>query len=143
MLLKMYRGPRKYTDVQLAQAVTTGRTMREILILLGLAPYGGNYETVRRRIAALGLGGSHLRALGKGKALGACSDAEVSRSCADLPIGRSGGGETADPPRWQSKPSGRADTANGSRHVALHGAGVEKRHDCAGGSAPTPRGVAR
>lgn len=71
---------RKYTDAQLVHAVNSCRTMREILVLLGMAPYGGNYETVWRRIVELGLDASHLRRLRKGRALGACSDAEVAEA---------------------------------------------------------------
>jgi hypothetical protein len=47
-------GARKYTDADLAHAVSASRTMREILIALGLAPYGGNYETVRKADRRLG-----------------------------------------------------------------------------------------
>lgn len=47
--------PRKYSDEELARAVATSRTMRDVLVGLGLAPYGGNYERVRIRIRHLGL----------------------------------------------------------------------------------------
>jgi hypothetical protein len=47
-------GGRSYSDAALQEAATVGRTMSEILSLLDLAPSGGNYETVRRRISALG-----------------------------------------------------------------------------------------
>ncbi len=53
--------PRKYTDDQLASAVRSSRTMREVLTTLGLAPRGGNYETVWRRVVQLGISSSHLR----------------------------------------------------------------------------------
>lgn len=54
--------------------------MREILVCLSMAPYGGNYETVWRRIVELGLDASHLRRLRKGRALRACPDSEVAEA---------------------------------------------------------------
>lgn len=50
----------KYTDGQLACAVASSRSIHSVLAALGLAPRGGNYETIRRRIAAMGLDASHL-----------------------------------------------------------------------------------
>lgn len=52
---------RRYTDDQLREAVAASRTMREVCTALGLVPRGGNYETVRREIARLGLDAEHLR----------------------------------------------------------------------------------
>lgn len=49
--------------------------MHQLLKWLGLVPRGGNYESVRRRIAELGLDASHLRRRGRG--IAACSDEEV------------------------------------------------------------------
>jgi hypothetical protein len=54
--------------------------MRGVLILLGLSPQGGNYETVRRRIATLGLDASHLRKAAKGRRLRDCTDAELAEA---------------------------------------------------------------
>ncbi len=71
---------RRYTDAELAAALARSRTMRELLAALGLVPRGGNYETVRRRIAELGLDGSHLRTLRRGRALSDCSDAEIAEA---------------------------------------------------------------
>jgi hypothetical protein len=51
---------RKYTDEQLAIAVANSSNMHQVLISLGLYARGGNYETVRRRITALGIDASHL-----------------------------------------------------------------------------------
>lgn len=51
--------------------------MREILSAIGLVPRGGNYETVRRRIAELGLDASHLHVRRKGRRLSSCRDEEV------------------------------------------------------------------
>jgi hypothetical protein len=73
----MVRGPKKYNDLQLACAVATCRTMRDVLIELGLAPYGGNYENVWKRIHQLRLDASHLRTFRRGKRLSACSDEEI------------------------------------------------------------------
>jgi HNH endonuclease len=69
-------GPQKYTDEQLALAVATSPNMRQALIALGLSPRGGNYETVRRRITALGLDASHLERW-KRVRIAARSDQEV------------------------------------------------------------------
>ena len=55
ILASMLRRARKYTDEQLAMAVAGSRNMREVLIALGLAPRGGNYESVWRRIEAVEL----------------------------------------------------------------------------------------
>lgn len=70
-------GRRKYTDAQLEQAVHSCRTIREILVKLGLAPYGGNYETVRQRIAELGLSTPNLRIVLPGRRLSSCTDEEI------------------------------------------------------------------
>jgi HNH endonuclease len=68
---------RKYTDLQLAQGLERCRNTRELLLFLGLAPRGGNYETVRARIAELGLDGSHLRTFRWGRRLSDCSPDEI------------------------------------------------------------------
>jgi hypothetical protein len=57
--------------------------MREILAFLGLAPYGGNYETVRRRAELLGLELSRRRITCHGRALSDCSDADVATAVAN------------------------------------------------------------
>jgi hypothetical protein len=55
------------SDSQFAEIVSQARSIRGVLISLGLVPAGGNYATVKRRIAALGLktdhflGQAHLR----------------------------------------------------------------------------------
>lgn len=54
--------------------------MREILSAIGLVPRGGNYETVRRHIAELGLDAAHLLVRRKGRALSSCSDEEVGEA---------------------------------------------------------------
>lgn len=64
--------------------------MRQVLIKLDLVPRGGNYETVRRKITELGIGGEHLRQVRKGRRPSACTDEEVadavksSRSLAEV-----------------------------------------------------------
>lgn len=49
----------RWTDDQLRLAVAANRNMSQTLRALGLRPLGANYETVRRRIAALALDTSH------------------------------------------------------------------------------------
>jgi hypothetical protein len=51
--------------------------MRQLLASLGLAPYGGNYESVRQRLAELGIECSHLRTYRRAKGIVACADEEV------------------------------------------------------------------
>lgn len=70
-------GAMRYTDDQLRDAVRTSTTIREILIKLDLAPYGGNYETVRRRIGELGLEADHIRQVQRGRLLRDCTDSEI------------------------------------------------------------------
>lgn len=74
-------GRRRYTDDQLRAAVSASRTMREVLVRLGLAPYGGNYETTWRRISALKLDARHLRAARNfGRRLPTISDEEIAEA---------------------------------------------------------------
>jgi 5-methylcytosine-specific restriction endonuclease McrA len=75
----MGRGPKKYSDLQLACAVATCTRMRDVLIELGLVPYGGNYENVWKRIAELGLDASHLRSFRQGERLQA-TEAELTEA---------------------------------------------------------------
>jgi hypothetical protein len=72
----MRTGPQRYTDAQLVVAVSNSRTMREVLTALGLAPRGGNYETVWRRIGLLRLDVSHFQMHGK-QTLRPYSDEEI------------------------------------------------------------------
>jgi hypothetical protein len=72
----MPKGPQKYTDEQLALAVANSPNMYQVLISLGLSPRGGNYETVRRRIAFLGLEASHLES-SRGQRVAARSDQDI------------------------------------------------------------------
>jgi hypothetical protein len=100
----MTRGPKKYNDLQLACAVAMNKTLSDVLIELGMAPAGGNYETVKRRIRELGLEASHIQAFRKGKRLSACSDEQIaeavksSRSLAEVLVRlgfKPGGGRQA------------------------------------------------
>lgn len=47
--------PRKYTDEQLIEVVRESRSIRAVLVKVGLTPAGGNYESISRRIQELGL----------------------------------------------------------------------------------------
>lgn len=50
----------RYTNDELAMAVAQSSTMHRVLEALGLYPGGGNYESVRRRMASLRLHATHL-----------------------------------------------------------------------------------
>lgn len=55
---------RSWTDDQLRQAVRKSKSYRNVLILLGLIPAGGNYEQVKLRVKELKLNVEHFT--GKG-----------------------------------------------------------------------------
>jgi hypothetical protein len=63
----------KYTEAELVQAVTTSFSYRQVLLKLDLRPAGGNYDSLKQRIADLGLDISHFTHQGwsKNKKLGA------------------------------------------------------------------------
>jgi hypothetical protein len=76
-------GRRKYTDEQLRLAVTRSRNMRELLISLGLAPRGGNYESMWQRLRGLGIDATHLTVSTRlGRALRSCTDEEIAAALA-------------------------------------------------------------
>ena len=54
--MKLY----KYTLPSLYEAVTQSTSMRQVLIKLGVAPYGGNYDVLRKAIAYYQLDISHF-----------------------------------------------------------------------------------
>jgi hypothetical protein len=54
---------RNYTENDIVSAVSNSTSIAEVLKLLNLAPVGGNYATIKKRIAQLGLDTSHF--LGK------------------------------------------------------------------------------
>jgi hypothetical protein len=63
---------RKYDQRQLEDAVKKSTSLRQVLEILGVAPYGGNYEVLRRAIRYFNLDTSHFtgQSWNKGKTLG-------------------------------------------------------------------------
>jgi 5-methylcytosine-specific restriction endonuclease McrA len=63
---------RKYDQSQLREAVKGSTSLRQVLEALGVAPYGGNYEVLRRAIHHFGLDTSHFtgQRWNKGKTVG-------------------------------------------------------------------------
>lgn len=55
---------RRYTDDELIQAVQQSFSIRQVLKKLKLAPYGGNYVTIKRAIHFLKLDTSHFTGRG-------------------------------------------------------------------------------
>ncbi|MGQ0834690.1 MAG: HNH endonuclease [Gammaproteobacteria bacterium] len=54
----------RYTPQELSDAIAQASSIRQVLIRLGLAPYGGNYEGIRRACARLGISTTHFRGRG-------------------------------------------------------------------------------
>lgn len=50
---------KRWIDEQLVQAVAQSRSARQVMAMLGLRPIGGNYCTIRKHVARLGLSVSH------------------------------------------------------------------------------------
>lgn len=50
----------KYTFEQLTEAVRISTSMRQVLVRLNVAPYGGNYDVLRGKLKALRLDTSHF-----------------------------------------------------------------------------------
>ena len=65
--MKLY----KYTEQELIEAVKSSTSMRQVLIRLNVAPYGGNYDVLRKAIKNFNLDTSHFtgQAWNKGKKL--------------------------------------------------------------------------
>src|SRR5215213_7447525 len=63
---------RKYDQSQLREAVRNSTSHRQVLEALGVAPYGGKYEVLRRAIRHFGLDTSHFtgQIWNKGKTIG-------------------------------------------------------------------------
>ena len=63
---------RKYDQQQLEEAVRNSTSLRQALEVLGVAPYGGNYEVLKRAILYFNLDTSHFtgQRWNKGKAFG-------------------------------------------------------------------------
>lgn len=55
---------KSWTDEQLVEAVATSKSIRSVLVKLGLIPAGGNYDQINRRIIELGLGMPHFTGQG-------------------------------------------------------------------------------
>lgn len=58
---------KSWTDEQLIVAVAINKSIRSVLITLGLIPAGGNYDQVRRRIRELNLDTIHFTGQGWNK----------------------------------------------------------------------------
>jgi 5-methylcytosine-specific restriction endonuclease McrA len=54
----------KYTEKQLREAIAASRSLRQVMLRLGIVAEGSNYRTIRKRIAALNLDIGHFT--GKG-----------------------------------------------------------------------------
>jgi hypothetical protein len=63
---------RKYTEQQLEEAIKNSTSLAQALSKLGVAPYGGNYEVLRRAIKYFHLDTSHFtgQTWNKGKSMG-------------------------------------------------------------------------
>jgi hypothetical protein len=61
----------KYSEAQLRKAVKDATSMRQVLLLLQVAPYGGNYDVLKKAIKHYDLDTSHFsgQAWNKGKIL--------------------------------------------------------------------------
>jgi hypothetical protein len=55
---------RSWSDEQLVEAVKVSKSYRNVLILLGLIPAGGNYEQIQNRVKILELDVSHFTGMG-------------------------------------------------------------------------------
>ena len=55
--MKLY----KYTEEQLRDAIASSTSMRQALLQLGVAPYAGNYDVLKRAIKYFNLDTSHFR----------------------------------------------------------------------------------
>ena len=51
----------RYTQEELIEAVAASKNIRQVCLKLGLRGRGGNYDTIRRHIAQLGLDTSHFQ----------------------------------------------------------------------------------
>src|SRR5436309_720171 len=63
---------RKYTERQLTEAIKNSTSLAQTLSKLGVAPFGGNYEVLRRAIRHFNLDTSHFtgQIWNKGKSIG-------------------------------------------------------------------------
>lgn len=70
---------RKYTKEQLYEAVKTSKSIRQVLILLNVAPHGGNYKVIKDYIKKLNIDITHFTgsAHARGKKIGPKRNIEV------------------------------------------------------------------
>ena len=63
---------KRYPEEELVEAIRTSRSIRQALMKVGIAPYGGNYATVRMLIKKHNIDTSHMTGQGwnKGDILG-------------------------------------------------------------------------
>ena len=61
----------KYTEAQLRKAVKSSQSMRQVLLQLNVAAYGGNYEVLKKALKHFHIDASHFtgQAWNKGKQL--------------------------------------------------------------------------
>jgi len=59
----------KYTEEDLRRAIPESTSLRQVLIKLKVAPYGGNYEVLKKDISFFGLDTSHFLGSGWSKGL--------------------------------------------------------------------------
>lgn len=62
---------KSWSDEQLVEAVSTSKSIRGVLLKLGLVPAGGNYDQVNRRITEMALEKPHFTGQGWNKGGGA------------------------------------------------------------------------
>ncbi len=55
---------RKYTDLQLEEAIRCSQSIRQVMTKIGLVEAGGNYQSIAKRIKNLNLDISHFRGQG-------------------------------------------------------------------------------
>jgi len=58
---------KKYPEEELVEAIRTSRSIRQALMKVGIAPYGGNYATVRMLIEKYQIDVSHMTGQGWNK----------------------------------------------------------------------------
>src|SRR5689334_3709162 len=72
----------KFTREQLIAVVRESTSMRQVLTRLNVAPYGGNYDVLRRSLKRLDISTAHcsLRPIGAG------ADRGLARYCSHLDV---------------------------------------------------------
>ena len=61
---QIFNMSKKYTDVELAEAIRTSFSIAEVCRKVGLKPVGGNYKTIHNKIDKLNLDTSHFTGQG-------------------------------------------------------------------------------